>query len=268
MNAPRGRNVADADRDVRQFLIRIAGMLGELLGDRLIALYVLGSLATGAFHRERSDLNLLGVVNRPLSDEQRERTARLLVKLSEERPIPGDIDVDVVTEHGAKHFTHPVSYEVRHAKANRKHANATLAARILEVRERGVTLVGPSPDRMFAPVPWHAYIGALQTQLEETRALAERDPVTAVLDACRVLFGSTNPNMHAVSKDEAAVWALRSAPDRYHSTINDALQIYRGTKHFDDVVFAPDEVLAFGEYVRERSQSAFDRAGDNGEEEE
>lgn len=280
MNAPRAQNLADADRDLRQYLIRIAGTLGDLLGEVLAGLYVYGSLATGSYHRERSDLDLLGVVSRKLDPKERESLARTLVRLSDARPTRGDIHVSIVEERYARSFEHPLPYEVRYTQAaheairrgrvdfSQEHTDVDLAANIVELRGRGVRLVGPPPDSLFGYVPWHAYINALEADFNRGRALVERDPVAAVLGACRVLRGATSAGMETVNKDEAAVWALASVPRMYHSVVNDALQIYRGTKSVDDVVFAERDVIALREYVRERSQGAFARASDTGDDDE
>lgn len=276
----RGRGIADADRDVRQFLVRIAAVFGEVLSDKLAGLYVHGSLASGAFHRERSDIDLIAVSNAKLSPGWRETVAHALVQLSDARPMPGDIDVSVIQERYARAFEHPMPYEVRYERAAheklRRHevdfsqdrASVDLAAAMVEVRERGVTLYGPSAQAMFGPVPWHAFINALEADFQLARAHVEDKPVYAVLGACRVLHGTTSRAMTAVNKDEAGVWALETVPRMYHSIINDALQLYRGTKSLDDVVLVERDIIAFREYVRERSQSAFARASDTGEDDE
>lgn len=280
MNAPRAQSLGDADRDLRQYLIRIAGTLGEVLGDTLTGLYVRGSLATGAYHRERSDIDLVGVVTRKLSPSEREGAARTLVRLSDARPTRGDIEVSIVQERYAREFEHPLPYEVRYDSAchesirrgrmdfSEDRSGVDLAAGIVELRERGVTLVGPPPESLFGPVPWHAYVNALQADFESHRPRIREQPVSAVLNACRVLNGATAPVMHALNKDEAAVWALSTVPRMYHSAINDALQLYRGTKDADDVIFAERDIIALREYVRERSQRAFERASDTGEDDE
>lgn len=276
----RGRGVADADRDVRQYLVRIAAVFGEVLSDKLAGLYVHGSLASGAFHRERSDIDLIAVSNAKLSPGWRETVARALVHLSDARPMPGDIEVSVIQERHARVFEHPMPYEVRYERAAhekfRRHefdfaqdrVSVDLAADVVDVRERGVTLYGPSAGAMFGPVPWHAFINALEADFGRARAHVEDKPVYAVLGACRVLHGTTSRAMSAVNKDEAAVWALETVPRMYHSIINDALQLYRGTKSLDDVVLVERDIIAFREYVRERSQSAFARASDTGEDDE
>ena len=277
MKRPRGQSVADADRDVRQYLIRIAGMLGDLLGERLTALYVYGSLAAGSFRRERSDVNLLAVVSRPLDAVERESVARLLLRLSDERPMRGGIDVDVVAQAHAAAFRHPFPFEVHydermHEPIRRRRvayaadrSSLELASRIAAARERGVTLVGPPVTSVFAPVPWYAYIAGLESELRSGRAIVEKSPAEAVLQACRVLMGATSPRMNAPGKDEAAAWAMENVPRIYRSTINDALALYLGNKDADDVVFTPREVIAFREYVRGQCRPAFERAAQNGD---
>lgn len=280
MNAPRAQSLADADRDVRQHLIRIAGVLGEELGDALTGLYVHGSLATGAFHRERSTLDLLAVSSRTLSTHERERIARLLVHLSDARPTWGDIDLTLLREDRIRNFEYPLSYELRYTASlrqaiRRRHVDYTreqpaeeIAARVVETRERGVTLVGSAPSTMFGPVPWYAYMKALQAEFVAAREHVESSPVHATLSACRILYAASRPQIALANKDEAAVWALNTVPRMYHSVINDSLQLYRGTKASDDVIFMKGEVIAFREYVRERSGPAFRRASDTGEDEE
>jgi hypothetical protein len=279
MNAPRAQSVADADRDLRQYLIRIAGTLGDLLGEKLVGLYVHGSLATGAFHRERSDVDLLGVVSRKLTAREREAVARTLVRLSDARPTWGDIEVSIVQERYARAFEHPLPYEVHYSSAGhedirhgridftRDETNVDLAAQLVEARERGVTLVGPPPASLFGAVPWHAYINALEADFNWTRPFVMEKPVYAILNACRILHGATGTAMSTLNKDEAGVWALQTVPRMYHSIINDALQIYRGSKSPDDVVFHERDIVALREYVRERSHAAFARASDDGDDE-
>lgn len=280
MNAPRAQSVADADRDLRQYLIRVAGTLGDLLGDTLTGLYVHGSLATGAFHRERSDVDLIAVVSRKLTPKERESVARLLVRLSDARPTWGDIEVTVLQDRYARAFEHPLPYEVHYASHEHERirrgridyssdpVSVDLAAQIVEARERGVTLVGGPPASVFGPVPWHAYIGALEADLNWAERRIEEKPVYAILNACRILHGAGSRAMSPLNKDEAGTWALQSVPSAFHSIVNDALQLYRGTKGPDDVVFSAADIAAFYEYVRERAQPAFSRAADTGEDDD
>lgn len=279
MSSSRAQSVGDADRDVRQFLIRIAAALGDVLPDAFTNLYVHGSLATGSFHRERSDIDLIAVVSRALMPTERANTARELVRLSGERPTPGDIEVNVIQECHARNFTHPLPYELHYSNGYREafrrgsfdftaqRTGVDLAVHLAEVRERGVTLVGPPPAWFFGPVPWHAYISALHEDFDWAAARIAEQPEYAILNACRILHGTTNTTMSVLNKDEAAQWAFESVPAAHHAVIRDALSVYRGVKSRQDVVFPGAAIEALRGYVYERSKRAFDRAADSEEDE-
>ncbi len=275
----RGRSMADAGLDVRQYLVSVAAALGDALGDALSGLYLRGSLATGSFHRERSDIDAIAVVTRRLAANERERLARLAMMLDDVRPAENHLELGVIQKRFAQHFEHPLPVEIYYTASLRERFRQSafdfdaertfgpLALFCFEARERGVTLVGPPPNRMFGPVPWHAYIDQLHALFDADRARLETDAPSVVLNACRTLHGATAQSMTALNKDEAALWALETVPRMYHSIVNDALQIYRGTKTIEDVVPAERDVIALREFVRERSQPSFDRAADTGEEE-
>ncbi len=280
MNAPGGKSIAETEHDLRAYLVRIAGTLGDLLANSLSALYVHGSLATGAYHRERSDINLLGVVDRKLQPRERQQAARAMIRLSDARPTRPDICVNIVQERFVRSFTHPMPYETcyteqRHEALRRggvdfslDETDVKLAAAVFETRERGVTLVGAPPAALFAPVPWYAHIAAVQRYFEERPSPRRQHCGNELLDACRVLHAVSMRVMAAANKDEAAAWALLTVPDRYRSALNDALQLYRGTKSIDDVVLREDDVAAFRRYVYECSKATFERANDSGDGEE
>lgn len=260
----RGQSIAEADREVRQFVIRIAASLGDVIP--LSGLYLSGSLATGSFHRDRSDINILAVVSEPLTPQQHQAAARAIARLSDSRPTLRDVQIGIITAATARDVPSPVPLELRYAGGFAKERTSyAFAAEMFETRERGVALVGPAPDRAFAPVPWYAFIEALRTAFVLPQEEIDANPSLAVLNACRVLHGAVSKRMSAVNKDEAALWALEALPERYRSAIRDALLVYRGVKSHEDVVFATGEIEALNAYVMQRAKPAFDRARDFGE---
>lgn len=274
----RAQSVTDADHDIQRYIIGVTGNLGELLGDALVGVYVHGSLAMGSYHRERSDIDVLAVVQHALHPEIREAVAQLFVRLSDMRPVPGDLEATVVQERYARSYTHPTPVEVHYSSSRRKAIAAgavdytqtptdlDLAAQITNVRERGVRIVGPEPRTIFGPVPWFAYINALEADFKWAGERAGSDPVYAILNACRTLHGATQHDLRVLSKDEAGRWALDAMPQEFSPLIRDALDVYRGTS--EAVRFDPARVAALREYVRERAQPAFGRASDSGDDEE
>ncbi len=278
MRYVRGQSIAEADREVRQFVIRVAAVLGEVLQDSLAGIYLHGSLATGSFHRERSDIDFIAVTTRSLTQDERAALARVLVRLSDERPTVRDIELTVITQEHAQHFTHPLPYELHYSDAyhelfRRKRfdfqvqrESRDLAVQLVEARERGVALFGPPPERVFGLVPWYAYIDSLREDFMWAGERAAEMPLYAILNACRILNGVSERGMSVLNKDEAGVWALQATPEQYHPAVRDALLVYRGVKSLDDVIFSQPEIAALRAYVFDRAHSAFERATDTDDE--
>ncbi|MGZ3551744.1 MAG: aminoglycoside adenylyltransferase domain-containing protein [Vulcanimicrobiaceae bacterium] len=274
----RAQSVTDADHDIQRYLVGIAGNLGDLLGDTLVGVYVHGSLAMGSYHRERSDIDILAVVDGRLHPEMREAVAQLFVRISDMRPTPGDIEATVVQDRYARSYEHPMPFEVHYSSGQRKRITAgesdytqnptdlDLAAHITNARERGVRIFGPEPRSVFGPVPWFAYINALEADFNWAGERAKSDPLYAILNACRTLYGATQRDLRVLSKDEAARWALESIPREFEPLVREALDVYRGASRATE--FDAKRVAALREYVHERALPAFDRASDTGDDEE
>jgi streptomycin 3"-adenylyltransferase len=271
----RAQNVTDADSDIQRYLISVAGTIGDFLGEALVGIYVHGSLAMGSFHRETGDADLLVVLRGALHPEMREGLAHVLLRLSDARPMPGDIEVTVIQERHAREYQHPMPFEVHYSSAWRDRiasgevdylANDTdldLAAHVTAVRERGVRLFGPPPRSIFGPVPWFAYINALEADFNWAGERAKRQPAYAILNACRTLHGATQRDVRILSKDEGAQWALQSLPEEFAPLVRQAIDEYRGIPQ--SAAFDSARVNALRDYVRVRAQPAFDRANDTGD---
>ena len=72
----------DAPPDVTEYLDRLVGRLGEMLGERLVAAYALGSLALGGYRPGRSDVDVLAVVDGTLPVEDLRLLAQRCVHAS------------------------------------------------------------------------------------------------------------------------------------------------------------------------------------------
>ncbi|MFN2448477.1 MAG: aminoglycoside adenylyltransferase domain-containing protein [Candidatus Baltobacteraceae bacterium] len=261
MNAVRARGIGDADRDVRQYVIRTASVLGEVLSEAMTGLYLYGSLATGAFFRERSSIDLLAGVRKTLDPHKGAQLANAARIFSQECPVPGGLSLIVLEQSTAQACTHPARCELR---CDRTHgAGAGIAARVMETRERGFRLVGPPAGDFFGPVPWYAFTASLQ----EAFAAPQTDPVCAVLDACRVFAAVTARVMHMPNKPEAAQTALIALPAVLQTTVRDALNVATGVKAIDDVVFGRGAIAQLRAYVCARVTPAFERALDCEEDE-
>ncbi|MDQ2872323.1 MAG: DUF4111 domain-containing protein [Candidatus Eremiobacteraeota bacterium] len=260
----RAQNVTDADQDIQRLLVAIAGNLGEFLSDALVGVYVYGSLAMGSFRRERSDLNVLAVVRGKLRPEMREGLERLLLRLSDSRRIAGDIDIVVMQERYAREYEHPIPFEFHYNSSNCDSIEP--AACLIGARERGVRLFGPEPRAMFGPVPWFAYMNAVQVAFERAGRCAAKEPVEAVLNACRTLHATTQRDLEVVPKDEAALRLLSILPEPLAPMVREAVNAYRGAP--ETFAFEIGQVTALRAFVLERARPAFERASDTDDSDE
>ncbi|GAA1710480.1 DUF4111 domain-containing protein [Kribbella yunnanensis] len=230
----RAQSWADCDEDVREYVLRAAGLVDGWA-------YVHGSLAMGCFYRAKSDVDLLVVVPARLTPAERERIARGFAGTAAARPVLGDLEMSVLTVEQAATHEHPRPYEVHYSAAwtdailgnqvdyTGSGADPDLAAHITVTRKRGVALSGPPPDEVFAPVPYDDYLSAVLEDLQDVMAgdALLKSPYYGVLNACRVLATLELGPGTVLSKEEGAVWAREHLPQAHHAVVEQALSCYR-----------------------------------------
>ena len=250
----------NASRDIRGQIEEILAGFKDILGDKLIGVYLHGSLAMGCFNPSHSDLDLLTVTRRRMSVEEKREFAQLLLAVSE-RPSP--VEVSVLPIEYIEPWEHPARYDFHYSEDHRSRMeeilvgslseewnedvlrDEDLAAHIKLIRCRGIALVGPPPSEVFPDVPEADFIkSVLLDVLSPEFGLNPKSdmPVYMILNACRTL--AYLQTRQYLSKDEGGLWALGRMPDQYHSLIRGALNIYRG---IDDGHEFPSTLL--GEFV-------------------
>jgi len=86
-----------ADEDVRAFVDAWVDRLAtELTPSDFVGGYLHGSLATGSFYRPKSDIDILFVVEQPLTPERRQDVALSMCDLSDRRLQVGDLEMSVL----------------------------------------------------------------------------------------------------------------------------------------------------------------------------
>ena len=67
----------------------------DILGDNLSGIYLHGSAAMGCFNEEKSDIDLLVVINRDMSDDDKLKFMNMVVELNDFAPTKG-IELSIV----------------------------------------------------------------------------------------------------------------------------------------------------------------------------
>jgi predicted nucleotidyltransferase len=220
---------------VRAQLERLTSALQATVGEALVGLYVHGSLALGCFNETTSDIDVLGVTERALTEDEKLALVEVFLEISLD---PYSVEADVVSVVQLQDWRHPSPFELHYSEWRRDRwtadpratlasfpaENADLAAHVTVVRERGIALVGPSAESVFPKVPDADFRDSLLRDLEWSRTA---DPaVYGILSPCRIWATLGTGELH--SKASGARWALSRLPEELRPMVEGALASYNG----------------------------------------
>lgn len=191
---------------------RVGDALQATLADNLLAVYMHGSAVLGGFSWERSDLDILALSHRTLSDEELAVTAEAIGVL----PYPEEgLEFTLVTAEQAARPTLPSPRFELHRTTGRPsgHGKVTdgrggngdpdLVLHLAICRTHGLSILGPPPANTIGAIPAHAIVGAIRSEIEWARDHAA--PEYLVLTAARALLFAKTRSF--ASKQDAGMWA-------------------------------------------------------------
>jgi len=213
--------------------------LGRTLQGALLAVYLHGSTVSGGL-RPRSDIDLLVVVDRPLTLTQRRDLLSALLRLSGRHPSsPGgprciEVMVFVGPEIAAPDF--PVRAEFTYGEWLREAFEAgevpmptrdpentlVLAQAWAEARP----LLGPEAAALLPDIAWEQVRAAMRDLLPRLLGGLEGDERNVLLTLARMW--RTAASGAFVTKDAAAAWAAPRVPDDVAATLMLACEGYLG----------------------------------------
>ncbi|GAC1433736.1 MAG: hypothetical protein PVS3B3_30420 [Ktedonobacteraceae bacterium] len=214
-----------------------------MLAENLVGFYLHGSLALGGFNPARSDVNIVAVTRQRMSTEVKRTLVTLLLRISK---MPCPVSIHFLAQHDTFPFQHPLPYDLYYNESMREHAqqevhyaswqhwndsiahdpDLTIILTVLQLH--GICLYGEPPAKTLPVVPEQAFRDALVTKVQTAQRSPLHDPISFVLNACRV---AAYLHDHTVlSKDAGGVWALASLPEQYHPLIQQLLALYRSER--------------------------------------
>ncbi len=232
----------------------MTALLSRHFGDRLLGLYLFGSLASGGFVSGRSDLDLIAVLEGDVPEieslralhagfvaDRPEWTERIEVAYVP-RAVLQTLDGEPAGRIAVISPGEPL---------NLKEAGYDWALNWHGVTTAGETIVGPPPLEIGPAITPDAYRRAIEAQLEawthDVRA-PEVAYVPAhqgyiVVTLCRALYGLETGEQ--TTKENAVAWAAERYPERA-DFVRDALARYRAdlTPDHEAVIRFADEALA------------------------
>lgn len=207
----------------RAYLAAVGQVCADVLGDQLAAAWAVGSLVMGDFDVRRSDVDVLVVSRRSLTDREKAALGRLLRHSSLRCPAHG-LDLVVYRASEIADLRREPHYEFSISSGIDWDDEITLGGPypgglidLAAAYESGVSILGGSPRHMMGRCP-DAWIAEELRRGIEWHKTHVHDPfhdpsgANAVLNACRALYFVAHRTF--VSKSAGAGWILatRSAP--------------------------------------------------------
>ena len=244
------------DRLINEFTERSK----RILKDNLTGVYLHSSSVMKCFNPEKSDINLIIVVDRPLTDSIKREYLDMAVGYNASGPAKG-IELSIVLREVCNPFVYPTPFELHFSAGHLEwykddpdnyicKMNGTdkdLAAHFMIINKRGRCLYGAPVEEVFAEVPGCDYMDSLWYDIERAAEEITEDTMYLTLNLARVLAYKEEGLI--LSKKEGGEWAIKNLPAEFHPLIADAMREYSESA---DICY--DKALAgcYAEYTIER----------------
>lgn len=244
--------------EVNNLVDTLRSDIGDVLGDKLVGIYIFGSLVTGEFDLDLSDIDLAAALAADLDDTELARLERMHAAIATVNPRWDDrIEVGYITTELLRTFDPRGTIAVISPGEpfHLREANASWLFNLHVLREQGLVLCGPSPRSLIAPIPPDDLARALRGAMRKWQAwIPEAEPVMrpkpqayVVLTMCRALYAHAHGA--SVSKRQAARWAARELP-HWSSLIRDALAWYEAKQEPEvDLAATRAQMLRFARFA-------------------
>jgi len=208
-----------------------------ILQDNLVGVYLHGSAVMGCFNPVKSDLDLIIVVERPMSDKEKRAFMNMVVGHNASGPAKG-IEISVVLREVCDPFVYPTPFELHFSMMHLKwyqddpedyirKMNGTdkdLAAHFTIIGKRGKCLYGAPINEVFSEVSDKDYMDSIWEDICDAPEEITENTMYLTLNLARVV--AYKEEHLVLSKKEGGEWAISHLPGEYLSLIEAALNEY------------------------------------------
>ena len=209
----------------------------DILKDNMVGVYLHGSAVLGCYNPKKSDIDLIVVVDKPLSPASKRAYMDMVTELNDTGPAKG-IEMSIVTSEVCKPFVYPTPFELHFSVghinwfrndpddyiAKMNGTDKDLAAHFTVIQKRGRCLYGKPIAEVFADVPKKDYMDSILYDIAEAREEIADNTMYLTLNLARVL-AYRNEGL-VLSKKEGGEWGMKNLPEEYKGLISDALREY------------------------------------------
>ncbi len=208
-----------------------------ILKDNLIGIYLHGSATMGCVNPQKSDIDLLVVVNTAIPDKIKIQYMDMALELNTYAPKKG-LEFSIVKKEVCNPFIYPTPFELHFSNAHLEWyennpadyidkmigTDRDLAAHFTIIYHRGKCLFGKAINEVFDKVSGEFYFDSIWCDVKDAEENIMKNPIDTILNLCRVLAYRREGLI--LSKQEGAEWGLENVPEIYHPMILQALREY------------------------------------------
>jgi len=237
--------------EIDELLGNLLEYVRQILGKNLTGFYLYGSLVTGDFDGESSDIDLLAVTAADIEFRDFDRLQKMHDDFVSEHPQWDDrIEIAYVSVAALRTFKSHRSQIAVISPGEPFHIKEAGKDWLINwwvVREKGVAIFGPPPATLIELISKEEFVQAVREQAKEwgewiSCLFKRKEQAYAILTMCRALYACQNGEQ--ASKQKAAQWAQEHLP-QWASLIQKAL-VWREAWR-DDAV---DHMATFPDTVR------------------
>ena len=216
---------------INALLNLLLSRIQTILGDKLIGLYIFGSLVTGDFDYDSSDIDLIAGTSTELDEDEIEHLKLMHQEIAlTEKEWDNRLEVAYISTSALRkyypHYRQPILSP--NEPFHMTEADSAWIINRWVLREKGITMYGPPPQTLVDPISHTELMQAMSVIIQDWREWIESTELIhlreyqayAILTACRALYTCRQGKF--VSKKQAAVWAEQELPE-WSSLIRRAL---------------------------------------------
>ncbi len=237
-------------------LKKIENRYADIIGDKLVGIYVHGSIAFNCFNFDKSDIDFLVVINDKLSLSEKEALITVLIELDDVAPSNG-FEMSVVLSDVLKPFVYPTPYELHFGKEhlinaknnlsefclNMNGVDIDLASYVEVINNVGITLCGADKKDVFDKVNKAYLIDSNYNDIISAVDGITVNPVYYILNLCR--FIAYLEDQLILSKTAGGTWAIKRFPSKFEKLIKNAVDFYTKNTSFIET----DKLIEFAHYA-------------------
>ena len=243
--------------EVNNLLNLILTRIKSVLGDKLVGLYLGGSLVLGDFDPNISDIDLVAALTSEIDDKEFKELKNMHAQLVQEyKPWHDRVEVCYVATAALKKVKISTDNIVNISPGEPIHRIKLKPIWVTNwylIRQKGRTLFGPPPKTIIQPISKAEFIQSVKQHAQSWNKWilnmhTRSAQAYAILTMCRALYAYTKGNQ--TSKAKAALWAQAQLP-QWAGIIQNALTWRQiNDKHIDKI--AHQQTVAFVNHVRDQ----------------